>query len=61
MIITDDCISCGMCIEQCPFEAIEFKDNKNGYSQAQINQDKCRNCKKCLTFDCPGDAFKEGK
>lgn len=56
--ITNNCISCGMCTEQCPSEAIEFEKNKNGYAQARINTDLCMECGSCLDFDCPGEAIR---
>jgi ferredoxin len=58
MIITDDCISCGLCAEECSFNAIIY-DKSGGYAQAHILEDKCVNCGNCLTIDCPADAIKE--
>jgi ferredoxin len=51
-IIIEGCVGCGQCAELC--ENIEFQ----GYT-AIINQKKCIRCKKCLKFDCSGNAFKE--
>jgi len=60
MIITDDCISCGKCEEECPSKAINTKPNMGiGYSQYTIDKTLCTNCGICLTIDCPGDAIKE--
>lgn len=53
------CIACGMCLEECPFTAIEIKDG-GSYSQSIIDQNKCRNCKTCIIdFECPANAIKE--
>jgi ferredoxin len=54
--ITDDCISCGQCIEFCEQGAIEIKST-HGYGQAVIKKEKCIKCGLCLVFDCPGDAI----
>ena len=61
MKITKDCISCGMCIEECPVGAIGIDGIKNieqGYAQSVIDQDKCIDCKTCITsFECPSNAI----
>lgn len=63
IIINDECSSCGMCIEECPFDAIEIdhiKTIEKGYAQCHINQNKCKGCKKCITkFECPSMAIME--
>ena len=62
-IINDDCISCGMCLEECPVGAIEISNIKTiekGYSQSEINQDLCIDCKTCINnFECPANAIVE--
>jgi len=57
MIITDECISCGACIDECPNEAIE-----EGDEFSVIDPEKCTQCVGC--FDepqcievCPVDAI----
>lgn len=56
-------MACGMCLEECPFEAIQTDDIttiEKGYSQSVINQNKCKNCRTCITdFECPANAIKE--
>ena len=50
--ITDACVSCGTCIENCPVEAIV-----QGDTQYEINADVCVDCGACgdcvdLCADC---------
>ena len=49
--ITNDCISCGACVDTCPVNAIV-----EGGVQYVIN-DKCIDCGNCLGT-CPVDAIK---
>ncbi len=55
--ITDDCISCGACISECPVEAIF-----DGSSHTEIDATKCVECKgyfddqQCVNA-CPVDAI----
>ena len=51
-IITDDCISCGACADQCPVNAISEGDGK--YT---INADDCIDCGNCAEV-CPVGAIK---
>lgn len=61
MKITDDCMACGMCVEYCPFDAIEPNSpGSGGYSGYKINKDLCVDCAACLDSDCPAEAIKEG-
>ena len=41
-VITEECLSCGSCAEQCPAEAI-FE----GASHFEINHEKCLSCGSC--------------
>ena len=50
--ITDDCISCGACAENCPTEAITEGDGKY-----IIDPDKCIDCGSCADA-CPVEAPK---
>ena len=45
--ITDECIQCGACAENCPVEAISEGDDKY-----VINQDVCIECGACESR-CP--------
>ena len=51
-IISDDCISCGNCAENCPTEAIYEGDGKY-----EIDPDKCVDCGTCAD-SCPVEAAK---
>ena len=46
------CNSCGMCIQVCPVDAIEFGPD----GKAIIDQTKCNQCGNCITI-CPKDAI----
>jgi len=48
--ITDDCIGCGSCVDECPVEAISEKDGKY-----VIDADKCLDCGACAGV-CPVEA-----
>ncbi len=48
--IMDDCTACGLCLEECPVEAISEGEKK--YS---INPDDCTDCGACAEV-CPVDA-----
>ena len=49
--ISDACISCGSCANECPVEAISAGD-----SQYLINADTCVDCGACAG-SCPVDAI----
>jgi len=51
--ITDDCVSCGSCAEECPVEAISEGDGKY-----EIDPDLCTDCGNCAEV-CPADAIVE--
>jgi len=48
------CIGCGICIRECPVNAIVMEDGK-----AVIDMEKCIRCKKCHEI-CPQKAVKYG-
>lgn len=49
-VISDDCIACGTCIDECPVGAISEGDK---YS---INPDECTECGTCADA-CPSEAI----
>ena len=53
-IITDTCVACGSCADQCPVEAISEGDGKY-----EINPDVCVSCGSCAD-QCPVEAIEEG-
>lgn len=52
--ITDECISCGTCVDECPVGAISEGDDKY-----VIDADLCTDCGACAEV-CPTEAI-EGK
>ena len=52
-VITDSCVSCGTCADQCPCSAISEGDGKY-----EINPDECIDCGACEA-QCPVGAISE--
>ena len=52
-VITDNCVSCGTCAENCPNDAIV-----EGADKYEINQDLCVECGACESV-CPVGAPSE--
>ncbi len=51
--ISDDCIACGVCADECPVEAIS-----EGSDTFVINADNCTDCGACSEV-CPNEAIGE--
>ena len=51
-VITDECVACGTCAEECPAEAIEEGE------PYVINEEKCTECGSCVEA-CPVEAIIE--
>jgi len=49
--ITDECIKCGICADECPVEAIS-----EGDETYIIDKDKCTDCGACANV-CPNGAI----
>lgn len=49
-VITDDCIACGTCVNECPIEAISEGDIY------LIDADSCTECGLCASV-CPSEAI----
>lgn len=52
-VISDACISCGSCSDQCPVSAIS-----EGSGKYEINPDICISCGSCAA-QCPVSAISE--
>lgn len=55
----DLCTGCGACVSVCPFSAIEYKINSEGFFKANVNEKICRNCGVCKKV-CAKFQDKEG-
>ncbi len=51
-VITEECVACGTCAEECPAEAIEEGE------PYVINEEKCTDCGSCSEV-CPVEAIVE--
>ncbi len=51
--ITDDCVACGVCADECPSGSI-----KEGEDKYIIDQETCTQCGTCKDA-CPNDAIVE--
>lgn len=49
--ISDECISCGACVGECPCDAIS-----EGDAHYEIDADKCADCGACAA-GCPVEAI----
>lgn len=47
VVVSEKCVACGACIENCPVEAIKYVDKK-----AKINPKICIGCASCIAI-CP--------
>jgi len=51
-VITDECVACGTCAEECPADAIQEGE------PYVINEEKCTDCGSCFEV-CPVEAIVE--
>ena len=49
----DLCVGCGICVDDCPVDAITLKDGQ----KAVINEDECIRCGQCHDI-CPQEAVR---
>jgi len=49
----DMCVGCGICVEECPVDAISIQENDT----AAINDDECIRCGNCHEV-CPQEAVR---
>ncbi|MBN2654496.1 MAG: electron transfer flavoprotein subunit alpha [Nitrospirae bacterium] len=52
VVISDKCVSCGVCVDSCPFSAIEMRDEKAFITEG------CQFCRACMSV-CPAGAIVE--
>ena len=48
----EDCCGCGACLQICPVQAIQMKEDVEGFEYPEISEEKCRRCKFCQKV-CP--------
>ncbi len=51
-----DCIGCGLCLDDCRFEAVMRTENSSGRSVFAIDPVSCEGCGVCVRF-CPAEAI----
>ena len=51
------CVGCELCVNVCRFEAIALND----YGVAEVNEDKCIACGKCIQSGCPSVVLSDEK
>lgn len=54
VIVKDDCIACGICVDVCPCDVLEIIDD----SSTVTNEDACIACAQCEE-ECPVGAITE--
>lgn len=52
----EKCTGCGTCIDICPVEVFELKEESGNKKSIPVNQDECLVCMACVT-QCPEEAI----
>lgn len=52
----DRCVGCGECVDVCPVDVFEMKDDKS----VPVNPDECLGCESCIEVCEPGAIVIEG-
>lgn len=54
IVLADECKGCGLCIDACPLNILEFADvlNGMGYRPARYKGEGCSACGSCF-YTCP--------
>ena len=53
----EKCVGCELCVNVCKFEAIAL----NEYGVAEVDEDKCIACGKCIQSGCPSVVLSDEK
>lgn len=53
-VISEECINCGACVDECPADAISEGDERH-----VIDPELCTDCGNCVEV-CPTEAISQG-
>ncbi len=56
MCIEEKCAGCGMCLDLCPYAALDLGKSEDGRTVMKVTEAKCKGCGTCGGF-CPGGAI----
>ena len=55
--VKNSCVGCRSCEQVCPKQAIEIRENDEGFLYPYVNEEKCINCTLCVKR-CPTQSLK---